>query len=119
MGRSEKDCAAAVGLSIDTMKRHYFVHPQVQLARRNAALVLEGELLSRLNRQSLDGKTSATEKLLKRLDKAQLGPVPVKPTKAKKTKGIKEERRDAAYDAGLGDDGWGPLLHGSSGALPN
>lgn len=119
MGRSEADCAAAIGLSVPTMKKHYFSHPEVRLAKRHAALVVEGELLRRLNEQSLAGKTAATEKLLKRLDKAQLGPVPVKPTKVKKRKGVKEERREAAYDAGLSDDGWGPLLHGDSGALPN
>lgn len=120
MGRSERECAAAVGLSIDTMKRHYFVHPEVQRAKQHAGLVLEGELLLRLNQQSLDGKTSATEKLLKRLDKSRLGPAPVAPSKAKKRKGVKEERIDAAWDAGREDDGWGPLLHGESGKpLPN
>jgi hypothetical protein len=118
MGRSERDCAAAVGLSIDTMKRHYFVHPDVQRAKQHAGLVLEGELLLRLNKQSLDGKTSATEKLLKRLDKSRLGPAPVAPKKTAKVKGVKEERRDAAWDAGREDDGWGPLLHGETG-LPN
>ena len=119
MGRSEADCSAAIGVSLPTMKKHYFSHPEVQRAKRHASLVLEGELLLRLNRQSQEGKTSATEKLLKRLDKAQLGPVPVAPSKAKKRKGVKQERIEAAYDAGLGDDGWGPLLHGGSGALPN
>ena len=120
MGRSEADCAAAIGLSLPTMKKHYFSHPQVRLAKRHASVVLEGELLARLNAESLAGKTSATEKLLKRLDKARLGPAPVAPTKAKKRKGVKEQRRDAAYDAGVGDDDWGPLLHGDSGtALPN
>ncbi len=120
MKRSETDCAAAIGLSLPTMKKHYFSHPEVQRAKRHASLVLEGELLLRLNRQSEAGKTSATEKLLKRLDKAQLGPVPVARSTPKKRKGLKEERVDAAWDAGRGDEGWGPLLHGESGkTLPN
>ncbi|MED5546116.1 MAG: hypothetical protein VYD90_12775 [Pseudomonadota bacterium] len=120
MGRSEADCAAAIGLSVPTMKKHYFSHAEVRKAKRHAGLVLEAELLARLNEQSLAGKTSATEKLLKRLDKARLGPVPTAQTRASKRKGVKEERRDAAYDAGRGDDGWGPLLHGEIGrTLPN
>ena len=120
MGRSEAECAAAIGVSIPTMKKHYFSSPDLRRAKQHAGLVLEAELLQRLNQQSLDGKTSATEKLLKRLDKSRLGPTPVAQARTKKRKGVKEERRDAAWDAGREDDGWGPLLHGESGKpLPN
>jgi hypothetical protein len=115
MGRTEVDCAAAIGVSVPTMRKHYFSNPDLKRAKRHAGLRLEAELLQRLNQQSIDGKTSATEKLLKRLDKSRLGPAPVSPTKSTKRKGVKEERRDAAWDAGREDNGWGPLLHGPIG----
>lgn len=120
MNRSEAECASAIGLSVPAMRKHYFSSPELQRAKRHADMMLEGELLQRLNQQSLAGKTSATEKLLKRLDKSRLGPAPTAKPKATKRKGVKEERRDAAWDAGRQDDGWGPLLHGDGGkALPN
>lgn len=121
MGRTEVDCAAAIGVSVPTMRKHYFSNPDLKRAKRHAGLLLEAELLQRLNQQSIDGKTSATEKLLKRLDKSRLGPAPMHTnSKVKKRKGLKEERQDAAWDAGREDTGWGPLLHGKSGgSLPN
>lgn len=119
MGRTEADCAAAIGISIPAMRKHYFSNPDLRRAKRHADLMLEAELLRRLNEQSAAGKTSATEKLLKRLDKARLGPAPSVKPKAQKRKGVKEERHEAAWDAGRGDDEWGPLLHGTGGSLPN
>ncbi len=119
MGRTEVDCAAAIGVSVPTMRKHYFSSPELKRAKRHAGLLLEAELLQRLNQQSIDGKTSATEKLLKRLDKSRLGPTPIAAPKSKTRKGVKEERRDAAWDAGREDSGWGPLLHGPGSILPN
>lgn len=111
MGGSDADAAAAIGVSIDTMKLHYFASPELQRLRRNARAITEAELLGRLNEQSKAGKVAATEKLLKRLDKARLGPVPVAQPKAKKAKGLKEQRAEAAKYAGVGDESWGSLLH--------
>jgi hypothetical protein len=73
LGRKDAEVASAVGISIPTLKRHYFSSPDLQRVRRSARMFFEGELLARLNRDSLAGKTGATEKLLKRLDKAGLG----------------------------------------------
>ncbi|WP_100867094.1 hypothetical protein [Novosphingobium kunmingense] len=70
--KSDADVAAALGISIPTLKEHYFSTRELQAIRRNARAFVEGELLARLNRDSLAGKTGATEKLLKRLDKAGL-----------------------------------------------
>ena len=109
MGKSDAACASAIGVSIPTMKKYYFASPELQRVRRNAQLYLEGELLARLNRQSLDGNTSATEKLFKRLDKARLGEVAPAPAKPKRRKGLKDERREAAYEAGQNTD-WADLL---------
>lgn len=113
-GKTDGECAAAIGITIPTMKRHYFSSPELQLVRRNAHLVVEAELLARLNAKSKEGSVSATEKLMKRIDKARLGPaVPV--AKAKKAKlGKKEQQVEDARYAGLGDKGWGPLLNPAS-----
>lgn len=70
--KTDAEVAAALGISIPTLKRHYFSNDELRTIRRNARAFLEGELLARLNRDSLAGKTGATEKLLKRLDKAGL-----------------------------------------------
>lgn len=111
LGRKDADVAAALGISIPTLKRHYFSSPDLQAARRNAAMMLEGELVQRLMEQSKAGKVAATEKLLKRLDKSRLGPAPMVQAKAKKPKGLKEERIERALAAGQEDQSWGTLLH--------
>lgn len=108
-GRTDAEVAAALLISIDTMKRHYFASEDLRRVRRNARLFMEGELLARLNQQSLAGKTSATEKLLKRIEKAALGPAP-SVAKSKKAKGLKETRIDQARHAGATDKGWGELI---------
>lgn len=118
MNKRDREVAAAIGVSIPTLKAKYFSSPALRAIRTNAYAFLEGELLARLNAQSIAGKTSATEKLMKRLDKAQLGEVVPVAKGPKKRKGVKEEEREAAWDAGRQDDGWGPLLHGGS-QLPN
>lgn len=118
MNKRDREVAAGLGISIPTLKAKYFSSPQLRAIRANAYAFLEGELLARLNAQSLAGKTSATEKLMKRLDKAQLGEVAPVKKRAVKRKGVKEEQQEAAWDAGREDDGWGPLLHGGSN-LPN
>lgn len=70
--KTDAEVAAGLGISIPTLKKHYFSNAELQSIRRNARAFVEGELLARLNRDSLAGKTGATEKLLKRLDKAGL-----------------------------------------------
>lgn len=111
MHKSDADVAAALGISIPTLKKHYFASPELQKIRRAAKAFVEGELIARLNEASKAGKVGATEKLLKRLDKAALGPsIDTKAPKAKKVKGVKEERRDRAFAAGLEDKGWSDLI---------
>lgn len=113
--RSDADVAAAIGITIPTLKQHYFSSLELQRARRNARMIVEGELLARLNRLSLAGNVAATEKLLKRIDKLRLGPMPLAVAPARRRKGVKEERAEAAYTAGQADEDWGPLLHGETG----
>lgn len=116
-GKTDAECAASVGATIPTMKRHYFASAELRKVRQNAAVVVEGEMLSRLNAQSKAGNTSATEKLMKRIDKARLGPVLVAPPKKKKL-GKKEQRSAEAKYAGAGTEEWGGLLNGEAGPHP-
>lgn len=110
-GRCDRDCAAAIGVSINTMKKHYLTRPEIQRVRRNSKLFVEGELLARLNRLSQAGNVGATDKLLKRIDKAALGPaIPVRVAKPVKL-GKKEERKIAAKYAGNDGSDWGELLN--------
>lgn len=101
MRKTDAEVAAALGITVPTLKAHYFSRAELQSIRRNARAFVEGELLARLSRDSLAGKTGATEKLLKRLDKAGLSALSErikdrgKPDKAKPI-GIKEARQLAA-----------------------
>lgn len=109
---SDGDVAAALGISVPTLKLHYLSRSELRQIRRNAKAVVEAELLARLNEQSKAGNVGATEKLLKRMDKAQLGTVAPPPSKAKvKPKGAKAERQERAWAAGREDQSWGSLLH--------
>jgi hypothetical protein len=121
MGWSESRVAAAHGMDAKTMNRHYFQTPVERRAKRAATDLYEAELLGRLDAQSRSGKTAATAQLLKRYDKAKLGAVPASPVKSKKPKGLKQERREAAWSAGIDDQDWGTLLGTAppSSAKPN
>ena len=109
-GHSDMDCAASIGVTIPTMKRHYFSSAELQQVRRNARMVVEGELLARLNAQSKAGNTGATDKLIKRIDKARLGPIPTQPKPKKQKLGKKAQRVEDAKFAGAGDEEWGSLI---------
>lgn len=109
---TDGEVAAALGISVPTLKLHYFSHAALRQVRRNARAVVEAELLARLNEQSKAGNVGATEKLLKRIEKAQLGAVVPPPAKAKaKPKGAKELQQERAWAAGQGDQSWVSLLH--------
>lgn len=114
-GWSQERVARAHGISKPTMNAVYFSTPAGRQARQHASDLYEAEMLARLDAQSRDGNTGATKALLARMDKARLGPQPVAAAKPARRKGVKEERREAAWDAGREDDGWGPLLHGETG----
>lgn len=112
MRRSDAYVSAALGISVPTLKEHYLSIPEVAKAKTDAAALVEGELLARLNAKSKDGNVGATEKLLKRIEKAQLGTVAPPPAKAKgKPKGVKEQQAERAWAAGREDQSWGSLLH--------
>ena len=109
-GRTDAEVAAAIGITPPTLRRHYFSSPELKRLRRAARMVVEGKVLHALAKAVEQGKTAAIDKMLKRLDKAALGVVAPVVKAAKKAKGVKEQRREAAYDAGLGDKGWGDLI---------
>jgi hypothetical protein len=111
MGWSVARVAQAHGMATQTMNRHYFSTHAERKARQHAMDIFEAELLGRLDRQSKAGKTAATVQLLKRMDKARLGVLPDTPPKGKpKPKGIKEERRERAWTAGMEDQDWSDLI---------
>ncbi|MFD1951880.1 hypothetical protein ACFSGX_13990 [Sphingomonas arantia] len=68
-GLSVKDAAVAIGVSVPTLRKHYFA----EVAKRQAARVrMEMTQLSRLNDAAADGNVAAEKELFKRLDKAAL-----------------------------------------------
>jgi len=66
-GLSVKEAATAIGVSVPTLRKHYFA----EVAKRNdARLRMEMTQLSRLNDSAATGNVAAEKELLKRLDKA-------------------------------------------------
>lgn len=112
LGRSEKQAATAIGVSVPTLRKHYFSECQ---KRREAALKLEATQLERLNKRAADGNVTAEKELFKQVDRLRMRDQGVAftgaPAKAKKTPklGKKEERQIAARE-GARDGEWGSLL---------
>lgn len=68
-GLSVKEAATAIGVSVPTLRKHYFA----EVAKRTAArLRMEMTQLARLNTAAQDGNVAAEKELFKRLDKAAL-----------------------------------------------
>lgn len=68
-GYSVKEAATAIGVSVPTLRKHYFA----EVAKReSAALRMEMLQLARLNDAAGAGKTAAEKELFKRLEKARL-----------------------------------------------
>lgn len=68
-GLSVKEAATAIGVSVPTLRKHYFS----EVAKRDAArLRMEMTQLSRLNDHAAAGNVAAEKELLKRLDKARV-----------------------------------------------
>lgn len=100
-GYSVKEAATAIGVSVPTLRKHYFA----EVAKReSAALRMEMVQLARLNDAAGAGKTAAEKELFKRLEKARLralsqtvaAPGPAQPAPPKRRKGKKEEALEAA-----------------------
>lgn len=118
-GVDVKDVAAAIGITQPTLRKHY---SSEVAGRRIAALRLKGKQLARLNAMAEEGIVTAERTLMMMVEREQMkNSSAAFADKAKPArKGLKEARRDAAWDAGKGDDDWGPLLHSESGkSLPN
>ena len=68
-GLSVKEAALAIGVSVPTLRKHYFA----EVAKRSAArLRMEMTQLARLNAAAAGGNVAAEKELFKRLDKAAL-----------------------------------------------
>lgn len=99
-GRSAKDAAAAIGISVPTLRQHY----SSELAKRaQAGLRMEMTQLARLNKAAQDGNVAAEKELFKRLDKSALAGLSERvadrakvKAKTPAPKGKKEQQREAA-----------------------
>ncbi|EGI55002.1 hypothetical protein SUS17_2098 [Sphingomonas sp. S17] len=100
MGRSEKEAATAIGISVPTLRKHYFSEVA---KRKDAKLRMEMTQLSRLNNAAADGNVTAEKELFKRLDKAAIEQmadrVVERGRQSKAPKGKKVAEREAAQEA--------------------
>ena len=107
--KNEDQIAAALSISVPTLKKHYFRELRSRLEARQR---LEGKLLASLLDEVDKGNVSAIDKLWKRLDRHDLvtgmarpAGKPAKPPK----KGKKEQAVDHAATAHEGNE-WGSLV---------
>lgn len=107
-GRTVKEAAVAIGVSVPTLRKHYFAEVS---KRESAAIRFEMTQLARLNALAESGKASADRELARMMERIALRLRPSVPVKAKKPKplGKKDEQRSAAYEAHKGTS-WGDLL---------
>lgn len=92
----EDDVAAGLGISIPTLRKHYFRELKEKASARRQ---LKATLLYRLMQEAESGNATAIDKLFKRLDKTDLDELAdaVKGRGEKKEpKGKKEQAREAA-----------------------
>lgn len=107
--RSKADAAAAIGISVRTLEKHYFR----ELAyRHTAALRFEAEQLDRLNEAAKTGNVGAEKELRKMMERSILEQLPksMKPAKAEKLGKKQQRRADAAAPP---QSSWGDLVEGS------
>lgn len=121
-GRKAKEIWPVLGITRNTFFKHYF--NEVERAG-HAPMMMKAEQLSRLNEAAKDGNVAAEKALAGMIQAEQMRATSDrygdKPAKAKVApQGLKDQRAAAGWAAGKSDDGWGPLLHGETGAaLPN
>lgn len=115
---SVKDAAAVLGCDAKTFRK---VFSREVKYREIAMLIIRSGMMATLVAEAEGGSVSAIKHLDKmlaaekmRVDSAGFADKPAAAQKAAaKPKGLKETRRENAYTAGVGDDEWGTLLHGS------
>ncbi len=96
---SLKECATAVGLSVPTLRKHYF--SAVQLFDR-AKLMVQGERLAQLFAEAAKGNVAAIKELGKEIERGELRALGErvkdrgKGDKPAPPKGLKEQRKVAA-----------------------
>ena len=110
-GRTDKEVAAALGITTPTLRKHYFSSPELKRIRLSARMVVEGQALYALAKQVKEGKVAAIEKMLKLLDKSALGKVETQVLKDHAAccvaeaiaSGDEAEQIKAAFGQALGD----------------
>ena len=104
-GHEPEDAARMLGISMPTLRKHYFF----ELERYDAArLRLKGKLLNGLMAEADKGNVAAAKELFKQAERGQLVPAKVKPAKVARI-GKKEQ---AAIDAKSvpAASSWGDLM---------
>ncbi len=109
--KNEAQIAAALSISVPTLKKHYFRELAAKLEARQR---VEGKLLGALMKEVDAGNVSAIDKVFKRLDRHDLArriqpPTATKPAKAKPL-GKKAQAEIDAHD-NSGEGRWGSLLN--------
>jgi hypothetical protein len=111
MGWPQKRIAGAIGLTVKTLRKHY--SPQLK-ARDQALDRLKATQLNRLLDAVQAGNVGAIKELGRIITRIEVGVLDgqraPEPKAKEPPKGLKDQRRDAAWSAGEKDSTWGELL---------
>lgn len=100
-GRSEEECAEAIGVSLPTLRKYYFSAVK-SFAR--AKLMLQGERLAKLADEAAKGNVAAIKELGKEIERGELRALGERvkergrSEKPAKPVGLKEQRKQAAQE---------------------
>lgn len=101
-GWTVKKVATSIGVSVPTLRQHYFSHVE----RREAmALMMESVQLGRLNDLAEKGNVTAEKELLKAIEKGRLRELVQAEAPAPKVKGPKLGKKEAARVAAIDSRG--------------
>lgn len=110
VGKTKREAARIIGCDVKTLEKHFSAECA---ARDFADEIVRSRLLAIALGEAEKGNVGAIKQAERMIEADRMRRAAsnyAKPAKAE-PKGKKEQRREAAWDAGKGDDGWRDLLH--------
>jgi hypothetical protein len=95
-GKSNEECAMALGITLPTFNKHYFKNKAMKVVRDEAMLRLQAKTLSALLAQVDAGNVSAIDKMLQRIDRHALK---IESHKRQLTPAAPKGKKELAHDA--------------------
>ena len=105
--------AEEIGISVPTLRKHYFATRSIQDARKHAVREVEGKVLMQLSAAADEGNVSAMKELRKVIEAKRLEDLPAEMGRRGEAKASPEgKKKRLKREAGKPRGGWGTLLPG-------